>query len=61
MARERESTRTPLDLKNGFVRAAVFGLKKNDDDIMKTIIDAVSQASEETFRHSVFPDFSSKE
>ena len=44
----RESTgsaaATTLDLQNGDVRAAVFGLLKNDADIMKTIIDAVSQA-----------------
>ena len=61
--KRRESTGTPHDLQNGIVRAAVFSLLKNDDDIMKTIIDAVSQAihSEETFRHSVFPVFSSKE
>ena len=46
--KRRESVGTAssstLDLQNGDVRAAVFGLLKNDEDIMKTIIDAVSQA-----------------
>ena len=43
--RESESTAaTNLDFQNGDVRAAVFGLLKNDEDIMATIIDAVSQA-----------------
>ena len=46
--KRRESAGTAsnstLDLQNGDVRAAVFGLLKNDEDIMKTIIDAVSQA-----------------
>ena len=42
--RESAGTASILDLQNGDVRAAVFGLLKNDEDIMKTIIDAVSQA-----------------
>ena len=42
--RESASTATKLDFQNGDVRAAVFGLLKNDEDIMATIIDAVSQA-----------------
>ena len=46
--KRRESAGTAssstLDLQNGDVRAAVFVLLKNDEDIMKTIIDAVSQA-----------------
>ena len=46
-AKRRESASTAatnLDFQNGDVRAAVFGLLKNDEDIMATIIDAVSQA-----------------
>ena len=46
-AKRRESASTAatnLDFQNGNVRAAVFGLLKNDEDIMATIIDAVSQA-----------------
>ena len=42
--RESASNATKLDFQNGDVRAAVFGLLKNDEDIMATIIDAVSQA-----------------
>ena len=47
-AKRRESASTAaatkLDFQNGDVRAAVFGLLKNDEDIMATIID----------EHSVF-------
>ena len=47
-AKRRESASTAaatkLDFQNGDVRAAVFGLLKNVEDIMATIIDAVSQA-----------------
>ena len=42
--RESASTPTKLDFQNGDVPAAVFGLLKNDEDIMATLIDAVSQA-----------------
>ena len=42
--RESASTATKLDFQNADVRAAVFGMLKNDEDIMATIIDAVSQA-----------------
>ena len=40
----RPTAATKLDFQNGDVRATVFGLLKNDEDIMATIIDAVSQA-----------------